>query len=137
MCIEAYSDSFWAWYKMKKRSKTGFFITINQTPVNWKSRIQSIIILSFTKAEYVALSMTAEEITWLPRLFWETRYQQQLTQETVTLSISLLADNTVVLAVTDRLGLSARTKQIKFEYHHTRHLKYTDVLLLKLVPISD
>ena len=54
-CIE-YIDSDHAGDLDNRRSITGYVFTLSQAPVGWRSTLQSILALSTTEAEYVAMT---------------------------------------------------------------------------------
>jgi hypothetical protein len=60
--VVGYVDSDWAANKETRKSTTGFLITIGGCLVSWQSKAQPSVTLSSTEAEYVALSMCAQEI---------------------------------------------------------------------------
>ena len=48
-----------------KRSTTGYVFTLSKGPICWKSTLQSIVAMSTTKAEYMAVAEVAKEALWL------------------------------------------------------------------------
>jgi len=54
-CI-GYVDSDYAGDIDKRRSITRYVFTLSQAPVSWRSILQSIVILSTTEAEYMAMT---------------------------------------------------------------------------------
>ena len=62
-CI-GYVDSNYAGDFDKHRSKTGYVFTLSQAPVSWHSILQSIIALSTTEAEYIAMMEAMKEAIW-------------------------------------------------------------------------
>ena len=66
--VIGYVDSDYAGDLDNRRSTTGYVFTINGGSVCWKSIIQSIIALSTTEAEYMAIVEAAIEALWLTGL---------------------------------------------------------------------
>ncbi len=66
-----YSDSDWAGDHADKKSTLGFVFTLNEGPIRYGSKKQAVVALSSTEAEYVALSLEAQEATWLRLLLME------------------------------------------------------------------
>ena len=75
MSIDASVDSNWGADLETRRSVTGFIITVNGSPIYWRSKRQTIVALSSGEAEYIALSAFAREASWLRKLFHEMTYQ--------------------------------------------------------------
>ena len=63
-----YSDSDWARDNDDRRSTTGNLFQLAGGPISWLSKKQSVVALSTSEAEYVALSTCAQEAIWLRRL---------------------------------------------------------------------
>ena len=55
----------------KMRSITGYIYTLCGGAVSWKASLQSVVALSTTEAEYIALSETVKEAIWLKGLVTE------------------------------------------------------------------
>ena len=66
--LTAYCDSDWGGCQDTRRSTTGIIIKRNKAPVYWTSKRQSLVTLSSTEAEYVAISSCGKEISWLRNL---------------------------------------------------------------------
>ena len=69
--IAVHVDADWGGCKDTRRSTTGYVITINGTPIAWRTRRQTIIALSSAESEYIALSECGKHITWSRKLYWE------------------------------------------------------------------
>ncbi|GLJ31516.1 hypothetical protein SUGI_0632490 [Cryptomeria japonica] len=50
-----------------RRSTTGYVFTIGGTTVSWISRLQKVVALSTTEAEYVAATEASKEMIWLTK----------------------------------------------------------------------
>ena len=61
--LVGFSDADWAGDQDDLRSTTGNVFLL----VSWLSKKQSTVALSTAEAEYVALSQTSQECTWLKR----------------------------------------------------------------------
>ena len=48
-----------------RKSTTGFVYTLGGIAVCWTSRLQKIVALSTTEAEYVAVTEAGKEMVWL------------------------------------------------------------------------
>ncbi|KAK4390530.1 Retrovirus-related Pol polyprotein from transposon TNT 1-94 [Sesamum angolense] len=56
-----------------RRSTTGYVFTLGRGSICWKSTVQSIVVLSTTEAEYMAVAEAAKEALWLSGLSKESR----------------------------------------------------------------
>ncbi len=71
LTIKRYSNSDWAGDKDSKKSTSSYIFMLNGDPVSWCSKRQPTVALSSTEAEYIALTLTAKEATWLRLLLTE------------------------------------------------------------------
>lgn len=55
--LVAWSDADWARDLTKRRSRTGYLLTLNEGPIVWGSRLQSATAESTTEAEFAALQV--------------------------------------------------------------------------------
>ena len=54
-----------------KRSTTSYVFTVGDTTVTWISKLQNIVALSTTEAEYVAATEASKEMIWMQRFMEE------------------------------------------------------------------
>ncbi|XP_070012804.1 secreted RxLR effector protein 161-like [Nicotiana sylvestris] len=69
--VVRYCNSDFAGDLDKQRSTTGYVFTFAKAPVSWKSTLQSIIALSTTEPEYMAITEAVKEAIWLQGLLKE------------------------------------------------------------------
>ena len=62
----------------KRRSFTGYVFTIRGCAISWKATLQSLVALSTTEAEYMAVTEACKEAHWLKGLFGELTDQLQI-----------------------------------------------------------
>ncbi|RYA84029.1 hypothetical protein DD594_26620, partial [Enterobacter cloacae complex sp. 4DZ1-17B1] len=60
--LEGYADADMAGDKDTRRSTTGYVFTVGGTAVSWASKLQKVVSLSTTEAEYVAMTEASKEI---------------------------------------------------------------------------
>jgi hypothetical protein len=65
MKLTGYVDSDLAGDVDTRKSTTGYVYTLGGTTVSWVSRLQKIVALSTTEAEYVAVTEAGKEMVWL------------------------------------------------------------------------
>ena len=73
MKLVGWSDSDYAGDATAAKSTSGYVFTLNGGPITWASKRQTVVALSSTEAEYIALSETAKEAAWLRLLLTELR----------------------------------------------------------------
>ena len=108
-----YSDSDWAGDKDSRKSTSGYIFTLGGSPISWRSTKQSVVALSTTEAEYIALSQAAQEAVWLRHLF--TNMKLKISNPTV-----LFEDNESAIALSKNPRCHSRMKHVDIKYHYTR-----------------
>jgi len=123
--LHGYVDSDFADDVDNRRSITGYVFTLGSAAVSWVSRLQNIIVLSTTEAEYVAATKAYNELIWL------NDFMKELGKEQVT--PSLHRDSQSVIDLVNNPVYHDRTKHIDVGYHYIRVLLKDCVLsLLKI-----
>ena len=73
--IRGYVDADYVGDLNGRRSTTGYVFTLGGEPICWKSMIQSLVALSTTESEYMAMVEVAKESLWLTGLVKELGIQ--------------------------------------------------------------
>ena len=138
--LMGYSDADWAGDPDDRHSMTGNPFLMTQGPISWLSKKQSIVALSTSEAEYVAISTAAQEAVWLRRLFTDL----QALPEGPTV---IMEDNQGTIAIGRNPIIHTRTKHIDIKYHYVREalqegtitLSYcsTDKMLADLLKLAQ
>jgi len=63
--LVSFSDSDWAGDKDNRRSINGFIIFLCRVPIVWRSKQQKTVVLSSSKAEFVAICEAVKEILFV------------------------------------------------------------------------
>ena len=71
-----YVDADYARDLDDRRSATSHVFTLGGGPICWQSMVQSLVALSTTESEYMAVAEPAKEALWLSKLFKELGIQQ-------------------------------------------------------------
>ena len=61
-----------------RRGTIGYVFIIGGTVVNWVSKLQSVVAVSTTEAEYVAATEVSKEMIWLQRFLDELGKKKEL-----------------------------------------------------------
>ena len=109
--LMGYSDADWAGDPDDRHSMTGNLFLMTQGPISWLSKKQSIVALSTSEAEYVAVSTAAQEAVWLRRLLTDL----QALPEGPTV---IMEDNQGTIAIGRNPIIHTRTKHIDIKYHN-------------------
>ena len=80
----------------------------------WQSRKQSIVALSSTEAEYIALVQAAKELLWIQQLLEDLGITNVINRNII------YEDNQGAIALAKNPEYHARTKHIDIQYHFIR-----------------
>ncbi|XP_039968112.1 secreted RxLR effector protein 161-like [Bactrocera tryoni] len=69
--IEGFADADWGSDPTDRKSYTGYAFVAAGGVFSWESKKQSVVALSSTEAEYIALSATAKEAAYITKLLKE------------------------------------------------------------------
>ena len=98
-----YSEADWAGDLDTRRSTSGYVFQIEGSTVSWHSKRQTCVSKSTTEAEYVALSLAAQEAVWLRKLMNDIG----LTQKTPSI---IYEDNQGAIELSKNAKFHNRTK---------------------------
>ena len=112
--IIAFTDSDWAADPIKRRSITGYFFKLAGEIFSWQSQAQKTIALSFTKAEYMALSDCSQQAVWIQALLRELGYKIPI--------VPICGDNQGSIFIGSNPVQECHSKHIDIQYHYVRQL---------------
>lgn len=111
--ISAYSDADWAGDIDQRRSRTGYIVFMNQSPIMWCSKLQSTVALSSMNSEYIALSSTSQEVIWSRSMLEELGFNQS--------DPSIIwEDNKSCIDIASSYRLHPGSKHIDIRHHFIR-----------------
>jgi hypothetical protein len=114
MKLTGYVDSDLAGDVDTRKSTTGYVYTLGGTAVSWVSRLQKIVALSTTEAEYVAVTEAGKEMVWLQGFLEELGQRQK--------KGILHSDSQSAIFLAKNPAFHSRTKHIQLRYHFIRSL---------------
>jgi len=127
--LVGYSDSDWAGDTNSMKSTTGYVLFIGNSPILWQSKLQPIVALSSTEAEYIALSSTAQETSWIKSLLKEWGYK-------MAIPTTLYCDNQGAIQLTTNKTQRKRTRHVEIKYHHVRNLEQIGEIVVSKIHTS-
>jgi hypothetical protein len=116
LVVSGYSDSDWG-SDIDRKSISGNCFTLNKTHgplISWRSKKQTCIALSSCEAEYVALSLAAQEALFLKQLLNELDPRDHD-------EVILHCDNQGAIALSNNRICNQRSKHIDIRYHFVRN----------------
>ena len=123
--VQGYSDSDYAADLDRRRSTTGYVFTVGGNTMSWKSNLQSIVALSTTEAEYVALTEAVKEALWIKGLLSDMGIEQQ--------KALVWSDSQSAISLSKNNSFHERTKHIAIKYYFIRDvIEEGDVEVLKI-----
>ncbi|GAB2292881.1 hypothetical protein Dimus_038225 [Dionaea muscipula] len=128
--LSGFSDSDWGNDLDCRRSTTGFLFSLGSTPFTWVSKLQPIVTLSSSEAEYVAIAAAVSHCIWLRQLLEEVHLLQP--QPTV-----IGVDNQSAIAIAKNPVYHDRSKHIDVRFHFLRDSVANGVVKLIYVKTQD
>ncbi|THH11071.1 hypothetical protein EW145_g912 [Phellinidium pouzarii] len=101
-----------------------------KTAISWSSKRQTLVVLSTTEAEYVALTHAAHEAIWLCALLSQVFKLESL-------PIEIHCDNQSAIVLSAENHFHARTKHIDIQYHFICQCIADGKILVPYVPMDD
>ena len=98
--------------------------------ISWMSKLQPIVALRTTEAEYIAFAEAEKEAVWLRRFLSKLEETQQAPTE-------IRGDNQGSLALTNTTKYHARSKHIDIKYHKNRDLVEHGEITVRYVSTQD
>ena len=86
----------------------------------WKSELQTVITLSTTEAEYIALSQAMREVIPLLGILEELEPFFDNVSKSTDVKCTISEDNQSCIALAKAPRMNPRTKYISLKYHHFR-----------------
>lgn len=114
LTVRGYVDSDFAGDLDKSKSTTGYVYTLAGGAVSWMSKLQKVVALSTTEAEYMAATQACKESIWIQRLLEELGHKQE--------KIVLFCDSQSALYIAKNPAFHSRTKHIRVQYHFVREV---------------
>jgi len=125
-----YCDSDHGGNKDNGKSTSGYLVKLGSGVVCWSSKLQPIVTLSTTEAEYVAGVAAGKEICWVQNLLGELGY-------TALTPSKLYIDNQSALSVAKNPEHHGRMKHLDLSFYWLRDKVQTNTLQPLHLPTED
>ena len=113
----------------KRRSTTGYVVTLGRGLVSWRSTLQSTVALSTTEAEYMAVTEAIKEAIWLQGLLDDIGIFQE--------HMDVYCDSQSAICLAKDQVHHSCTKHIDVRYHFVREIVDEGDILLQKIATAD
>jgi len=114
-------DADWGGDPDDRKSNTGYLFKYLGAPISWSSKKQTLVTLSSTEAEYIALCEAGKEALWLSQVLKD--FNEHVTELPV-----IYEDNQSCIKMIQSEKSCHQTKHIATKYHFIRDLyKQNDI----------
>ena len=129
--ITAYSDSDLGGSEENKgKSTSDILIKYNNSPIIWKSKLQTTVAQSTMEAEYYALSETLKEVLWIKQLIEEINK--------IEYPIKINVDNQSTIEFSNQPNkVFNRTKHIYIQYYFIKNLIENQIVKVNYCPSDE
>ncbi|KAI0923982.1 hypothetical protein AcV5_010529 [Taiwanofungus camphoratus] len=122
-----YSDAAHADCRNTGRSTGGYVVKVGTGAISWSSKLQGIVTLSTTEAEYIAAVEAGKEILWMRNILTEFGY-------TIDMPSTLYIDNQSSLSVTKNPEHHGRMKHLDLRFYWLRDTVETGIITTEYMP---
>ncbi|GJV97565.1 hypothetical protein Tco_1549142 [Tanacetum coccineum] len=105
LTVKGYVDSDYVGDLDGSKSTIGYVFTLSGETVSWVSKLQSVMAMSTTEAEYVAAGQASKEAVWLKILLKELSHEQE--------KITLFCDNQIALYLARNPAFHSKIKHMR------------------------
>ncbi|WJX42094.1 hypothetical protein P8452_29365 [Trifolium repens] len=127
--LEGYVDADYAGNVDTRKSLSGFVFTLFGTAVTWKANQQSVVALSTTQAEYIALVEGVKEAIWLKGMIGEMGISQGC--------VKIHCDSQSASHLANHQVYHERTKHIDIRLHFVRDMIETKEIMVEKIATEE
>ena len=126
----AYADADFGGEVDGRRSTSGMVVKMGTGAISWASKLQPIVTLSTTEAEYVSITAAGQEILWLRNLLSELGFEPKGAS-------TLHLYNQSALAVTRNPEHHGRMKHLDLRYYWLRDAVKAGLIDVRYISTKD
>jgi hypothetical protein len=128
--FSTFTDADHAGNKDNSRSTGGYLVCMGNGAVSWSSKLQPIVALSTTEAEYIAAVEAGKELVWMRALLSELGYA-------LTGPSTLHMDNQSAISVAKNPEHHGRMKHLDLRFHWLRDIVDSGVVSPSFTPTKE
>jgi hypothetical protein len=128
--FHTYSDADHGGNSDNGKSTGGYLVKLGTGAVSWSSKLQSMVALSTTEAEYISAVEAAKEILWIRQFMGELGYPPSS-------SSILLMDNQSAISVSKNPEHHGRMKHLDLRWYWLRDVVESGIVKPVFVPTED
>ena len=126
--LVAYSDASFGTCPKTLKSVSGWITLYYGGLITWKSQRQKVTAMSSAEAEYMAMSSCARDIIYINNILGELGYLD------ANVPAYLYTDSATAIQISEKAGLSKRSKSIRLAYHNVRACVADGTISLRFIP---
>ena len=126
----AYADADYAGELDSRRSTSGMVVKMGSGAISWASKLQPVVTLSTTEAEYISATATGQEVLWLRNLFSEMGYA-------IEGPSTLFLDNQSAISVSRNPEHHGRMKHLDLRHYWLRDTVKGGLIDVKYIPTKS
>ncbi|UYV60109.1 K02A2.6-like [Cordylochernes scorpioides] len=126
LCV--YSDADWGTNLEDRKSRSGYVVMFAGAPILWRSSKQTVTALSTMEAEYISLSSSVREVTWIREFLNHLDIPHNMVEPTL-----VWCDNQAAIAHAKSYISRSKTRHIAIRYHFVREKVDDGVIQLEYV----
>ena len=141
-CLTYYADALYANSLNDRKSYSGYIAQLGEAIISWESKKQRSVVVSTTKAEYMAMSLASRHLIWLQRGLQLFRGIASASTSSSIATAShdldyLLGDNQGALELAKNPRINSHSKHINVHYHYVQQQLEDGNFDILYVPTSD
>ena len=98
--LDAHVDTDWGGCNETRKSTSGWTISVNKSPIVWRTKKQTIVAVSSAESEYIAMDKCVKQVSWIRKMFWEMTHRQPWSEDIVMYAPTIInIDSSAALAL--------------------------------------